>query len=849
MLVPHPSALYSSSTMVHAMRKPEATYVHEALRRSMVLSSAQMDMVALASYRAASGLALLAADSTGVGKGRQLVGFLVNEWLRAGRAGHFLYVSASGTLVADLSRDLQAVGKPLGFLHEPFELGGVTKDKRINKQVKLVYCTYAMLRSAGRAKQLITWLKQAGSTAAVAFDEIHFARSAKSKSCSVVCELQNKLPDCKFAFASGTAASSTRELACMPRLGLFGRGAPYSDHTQLCERFSSNSDAATECVFGCLAAEGGLIARQLSLQGCSFQLEQHELTDQQIVTHEALCAWFVDLNATGAFEEKMPKAQFWATHLKAFKALLVGFRVDKVASDVQAHVEAGGSAVVTLLATGEHAASSDMDDLEFGDDGVVSVKACLRGLLDSVEMDEDVRSDLAQQLLEMKLPASPLDALLHRLRASLGDDAVVEITGRDKHFVLQEGEWTLERRRAPPSSELCSSFQQGRSTVAIVSAAGSVGVSLHDICPVSRPRKLFVSEVPFSAQTTLQQLGRVNRAGQLTTPAFVMYTSNLRAERRFAAVVAKRARALGAAVSADRRSKKEAQSFVGEGIVARAGIRGMRLLASALEMQEAQPWMHGLDTTDSALSQMADTLAWTHAMQDPPLPKRLLGRALGVQMARSNQLTEAFECATEAAEAEQRSADDDGVVSDVVEGEGVRIKTLDCGLVRTSVDVGVPFRSALAEGAASRDEGEEASFFKKAVMARDSSLKDNIVLGVRRGWHIDIVRPNGRRAIKTVEDMSAYTTVDDTDAKELWDVEFERAAKHCIHGDACKCGSGVRDVVSHMLPLGRSALELLRDVHTPISLVRVERRDGSVSACVRITKYAAKCIREKHDKK
>eukprot|EP00966_Prymnesium_polylepis_P205056 4751094-Prymnesium_polylepis.1 len=91
MLVPHPSTLYSSSTMLHAMRKPEATYVHEALRRSMVLSSPQMDMVALASYRAANGLALLAADSTGVGKGRQLVGFLVNEWLRADRAGHFLY--------------------------------------------------------------------------------------------------------------------------------------------------------------------------------------------------------------------------------------------------------------------------------------------------------------------------------------------------------------------------------------------------------------------------------------------------------------------------------------------------------------------------------------------------------------------------------------------------------------------------------------------------------------------------------------------------------------------------------------------------------------------------------------
>ena len=103
---PHPTQLYTSSTLLLSMRRPNHAFVHPRLADGGVISAPQLDSVALASERAEKGRALLIADATGAGKGRQLVAFLVNCWLRAGGAGRLVYVTASNTLLADLRRDM-----------------------------------------------------------------------------------------------------------------------------------------------------------------------------------------------------------------------------------------------------------------------------------------------------------------------------------------------------------------------------------------------------------------------------------------------------------------------------------------------------------------------------------------------------------------------------------------------------------------------------------------------------------------------------------------------------------------------------------------------------------------------
>ena len=561
----HPSELVTTTTLAFATPQPDLTLLHEDLRSNTALSSAQRSAVCFARARQLEGGALLIADGTGVGKGRELAATLLNHLKHEKDAARFIFITVSSSLEADFRRDLLAVGWPLDRL--PLrQLTGPPSDRvKLNRGV--LFLTYGLLRTrqkSGRSRleQVVAWGKAAKGTVSIAFDEVHAAKG-KTATRDVVVQLQTRLPSAAVVYASATAASTPEHLTCLPRLRLWGdEGCPFLTMDSFLKNIGSSKSAATmELVATELASRGAFVSRRLSYAGTSFELLAVSLDREQRQLHGRLCSWFERLFETTIFDSKTGKSIYWGSHLRFFKALLVGFRVRAVAERASAHIASGGQVVVSLTSTGEAAAGRVTDDDELDEGGFVALKSTLKDLVErarktdgsvvTIDRGTSVQvvglvertdlngrtatvcggadelsgryparladgSEVALSLQNMKripcttldeleeqietfsLPPSPLDALLDALN-SIGA-GVVELTGRSHSWERKDSAW-VKVKRGISNTALCGQFQRGEVRCAVISAAASTGISLHDTKDnaVSRPRLQIMVELAYAA--------------------------------------------------------------------------------------------------------------------------------------------------------------------------------------------------------------------------------------------------------------------------------------------------------------------------------------------------------------
>ena len=175
---------------------------------------------------------------------------------------------------------------------------------------------------------------------------------------------------------------------------------------------------------------------------------------------------------------------------------------------------------------------------------------------------------LLEMLESLDLPPNPLDELIDLLG---GPSAVAEMTGRSKRVVRRNGVLLRENRSDLLTSKTADafadsvdgvnvsekiSFQKGQKKVAVISDAASTGISLHArLGEANTSRRVHVTiELPWSADKAIQQLGRTHRSNQSSGPSYVMVSTNLGGEKRFAAAVARRLQSLGALTRGDRRA-------------------------------------------------------------------------------------------------------------------------------------------------------------------------------------------------------------------------------------------------------------------------------------------------------
>ena len=653
-------------------------------------------------------------DGTGCGKGRQVAAVILDNLLRGRKRA--LWLSASANLLEDARRDWAALG---GRAEDVIPLGNFRQGADIPHESGILFATYATLRAparegkASRLEQVVAWLAggldeedRHGYEGAIVFDESHaMANAAGSKGSRGAVKpsaqgraglrLQRALPGARVLYVSATGATTVTGLAYAGRLGLWGAGeTPFENREEFVSAMESGGVAAMEVVARDLKALGLYQARALSYDGIEVDILEHPLTPEQRRIYDAYAGAFKvihanlhdALEATGIMqgEETLNRnaksaalSAFEGAKQRFFGHLLTSMKCPSLIRAVESDLEAGRSAVIQLVSTGEalmerriaEIPPAEWDDLSIDltpreyvlDFLVHAFPVQLQepftdeegNLMSRPAVDGDGNPVLSQEALAKRdaliaklasLPPVPaaLDQIVHRF----GHDAVAEVTGRSRRVLRIEdarGE-RLALRARPASASLAetAAFMDGEKRILVFSMAGGTGRSYHaDLSAANTQRRVhYLLEPGWRADMAIQGLGRTHRTHQASAPLFRPVTTDVKGERRFIATIARRLDSLGAITRGQRNSQtamagSEATLFrAADNLESPYARTALRLLYGAL-------WRGGVPGWPLERFEEATGLKLTYegALKEdlPPMP-RFLNRLLALPIAEQNAL-------------------------------------------------------------------------------------------------------------------------------------------------------------------------------------------------------------------
>ena len=172
-------------------------------------------------------------------------------------------------------------------------------------------------------------------------------------------------------YVSATGATTVPGLAYARRLGLWASGeTPFETRTDFVAAMEAGGVAAMEVVARDLKALGLYQARALSYDGVEVDILEHPLTDEQRRIYDAYAGAFKiihsniqdALKATGIVDgdstlnknaKSAALSAFEGAKQRFFGHLLTSMKCPSLIRAVEADLEAGRSAVVQLVSTGE----------------------------------------------------------------------------------------------------------------------------------------------------------------------------------------------------------------------------------------------------------------------------------------------------------------------------------------------------------------------------------------------------------------------------------------------------------------------------------------------------------------
>lgn len=228
-------------------------------------------------------------DGAGVGKGRQLAGIILENWMR-GRKRH-IWLSVSSDLIVDSKRDLEDVGASFIPCESINKLTYGPIAKQFNEGV--IFVTYSSLvASSGkrsRLKQLQAWCGDPDFGGCFMFDESHKAKNlgsrgeGGSKTAQSVFNLQSACPLARVVYCSATGASEPSNMAYMSRLGLWGPDTPFTGGFGSFQKAVERGGVGMmELVAMHMKRSGAYMCRTLSFEGCTFDVVEDAFTDEQL---------------------------------------------------------------------------------------------------------------------------------------------------------------------------------------------------------------------------------------------------------------------------------------------------------------------------------------------------------------------------------------------------------------------------------------------------------------------------------------------------------------------------------------------------------------------------------------
>ena len=623
---PHPTPLVESIAMASVV-PPVPTY-QTALPASVVrmLSEPQIETVIYAGEThsqdlpgryaiednghaitpAEQGLAYRAgyflADGTGAGKGRQVAGIILDNWLQ-GRRKH-VWVSKTQTLIEDARRDWTALG---GLESDIRPLNDWNAGAAIEFDEGILFVTYATLRQQfttkmSRLDQLLANLG-ADFEGVIAFDEAHEMQNAvpskdgRSEAAASLqgltgYRLQNLLPRARILYVSATGATRSEALGYATRLGLWGQGAGFSDRAHFLSTIGKSGIAGMEVVVRDLKSLGRYCARALSFAGVEYEIVEHELTADQVYAYNRYAAFWAlvaqqlakTLEAIAVRDDvsggtlngqalAAAHSRFEGVKLRFFDALLNALKLPTVLKRIHQSLDSGAAAVVQIVTTGEsllnrRSAGWDGGDIDMSPRDYIldylaawptkqfKVSSDDEGNLRSEMMVDDdgkpvinseaeaIRDALRTELAMLPSIDTALDAIINHF----GPEHVAEVTGRSRRLIKRDGEINIESRSGNANLAETLAFNNDEKRILIFSDAGGTGRSYHadrgfkNICR----RHHYLVQPGWRADMAVQGLGRTNRTNQVEPPLLLPVTTNVKGERRFISTIARRLDQLGA---------------------------------------------------------------------------------------------------------------------------------------------------------------------------------------------------------------------------------------------------------------------------------------------------------------
>lgn len=615
----HPARLVESAAM-SAVSMPPATYI-PALPKEVVennLSDAQMVSVVYAGQAHSQVLpsgerkGFFIGDGTGVGKGRQISGIILDNILQGRKKA--VWISKNASLFPDAQRDwVDTTGRSKDEVHD---FSKIKLQDSISFGDGILFSTYDTLRvekgEHSRLKQIADWLGK-DFDGVIAFDEAHNmgnllgkqgsrGKTKGSEKARAAVELQKMLPNARVVYVSATAATEVEGLAFASRLGLWGTGTPFYDVKEFVNQIGSAGLSAMELVVRDMKALGVYDARSISYNGVAYDTVLHNLDEtQRYIYDEMSRAWQnvmrnVEqyLKSTGAYNNSQARStaigQFYSSMQRFYNQVLTSMSMPSVIADMKKELAAGRSCVLQIVNTNQAEADRQIASIkaENGslDDMDLTPRSALIGYLEScfpvykfeeyLDDNGNIRSRqvldsqgqpvidkaavrkrdaLIAEINEMSIPDGPLEMLFN----AFGTDKVAEVTGRSRRVVpklMDDGSVTrVEESRTKNSTEAdVTAFQDGKKRILVFSDAGGTGKSYHASLTAKnqQQRVHYVLQPGWIASNAVQGFGRTHRSNEASAPIYKLVTTDIKGQKRFTSTIARRLDQLGALTKGQR---------------------------------------------------------------------------------------------------------------------------------------------------------------------------------------------------------------------------------------------------------------------------------------------------------
>lgn len=620
---PHAAKIVESSAMA-AVSAPTLTYkpnLDQSIVDKGLLSGLQLENVTYAGQAHLDMLlngyrkGFFVGDGTGVGKGRQAAGIILDNFNQGRRKA--LWISVTQDLMEDAKRDWGDLGGDTNLIFNKDALEKILKKGGNVSQEGILFTTYTTLGTkpkAGSKKKsnleiISEWLGK-DFDGVIIYDEAHKMnnliptkgkRGQQNAAVSAIAadNIQEMFPKARVVYMSATGASEVKDLCFASRLGIWGEGTPFVDAKDFVDKIGAAGISAMEMVASSLKSTGVYQARSISYEGVKYSSLKHTLTKDQQVMYDTFCdAWQVvyqnmERALAATHTTKNARSAFYGAQQNFFNQVLTSMSIPSVIADMKKKLDKGEACVLQLVNTNASQTEQELEktksegkDLEDID---ITPRGALLGFLENafpIEQYEEIldekgnksyrrvvdsngnpvinrqavgmRDELIERVKEMSIPQGPLDMIIE----TFGADKVAEVTGRTKRIITKTDEngsqTKIVEAIAQPSFRMAEvkAFQDDKKQILIFSAAGSTGVSFHADRRVKnqRHRNHYVVQPGFNAKGAVQGFGRDLRTNMADIPEYILCTTNVAGQARFTSTIARRLDQLGALTKGQRQT-------------------------------------------------------------------------------------------------------------------------------------------------------------------------------------------------------------------------------------------------------------------------------------------------------